>query len=403
MSPDRRKQDARGVGTRAVHGPEREATGAMSTPIVHSATFSFPDLAALEVEKRKGPAGAYYQRVGHPTLRACEERLAMLEEAEMGLLFSSGMAAISATFLAHLKAGDHLVAFDQCYGGTHGLLHWGAERLGWSYDLVDARDPSGWERAFRPGTRLFHVESPTNPMLCVVDLARAAEIAHRHGALLVVDNTVASPVGQHPLAHGADLVVYSATKSIGGHSDLLAGAALGSAKRLEPVWGVRQVLGPVPDPTVAWTIERSLKTLPLRVRQSNANALDLAGRLARHPAVARVAYPGLPAHPDHEIARRQMMLGYGPLLAFEVRGGAPAAEATAAALRLVRFGPSLGGVESLATLPSATSHVQLGAAGRERAGIPEGLVRLSVGIEEADDLWADLERALERAAAAKPA
>jgi cystathionine gamma-synthase len=235
----------------------------------------------------------------------------------------------------------------------------------------------------------------------VVDLSQAAALAHRHGALLSVDSTVASPLGQHPLEHGADLVMHSATKSIGGHGDLLAGVVLGSAARLEPVWQVRKVFGPVPDPGLAWQIERSLKTLPLRIARANANALDLASRLAGHPAVARVFYPGLADHPGHEIARRQMRQGFGPMLAVEPRGGPEAAVAVVNALRVVRHAPSLGGVESLASLPAHTSHIHLGEEGRRRAGILEGLVRLSIGIEDVADLWADLDRALAKAAAVR--
>ena len=324
MSDRRRGRDIRRPGTRAVQGAKEPPDGAMSTPIFHSVTFSAPSLDAMNAEQARGPAGAFYQRYGHPTLRACEESLAALEEAEAALLFSSGMAAISSAFLASLKAGDHVVTLYQTYGGTRALLEWGAERMGWTFDLVDAREPATWERAFRPTTRVFHVESPTNPTLCVVDLAQAASLAHRHNAILTVDSTVASPLGQHPLEHGADLVMHSATKSIGGHADLLAGVVLGSAEKLEAVWRVRKVFGPVPDPGVAWQIERSLKTLPLRVARANANALDLAGRLAAHPAVAQVFYPGLPGHPGHEIARRQMKLGFGPLMAFEPRGGGAA-------------------------------------------------------------------------------
>jgi cystathionine gamma-synthase len=375
----------------------------VSTPIVHSATFSFPDLDAMRTAQGAGAAGAFYQRYGHPTLRACEERLAALEGAEMGLLFSSGMAAISAVFLAFLESGDHVVALHQCYGGTHALLEWGASRFGWSVDLVDAREAAAWERAFKPRTRILHVESPTNPTLAIVDLERAAQLAHAHGALLTVDNTFASPVGQRPLALGADVVMHSATKSIGGHGDLLAGAVLGPAARLERVWKARKVFGPVPDPALAWQIERSLKTLPLRVAAANVTALELATRLRGHPGVAQVFYPGLPSHPGHEIAKRQMTLGFGPVLAFEVRppasgpAGGSAAEAaiqTVNQLGLVAHAPSLGGVESLASLPAWTSHIGLGEEGRRRAGIPEGLIRLSVGLEEVEDLWADLERAL---------
>jgi cystathionine beta-lyase/cystathionine gamma-synthase len=363
----------------------------VSTPIVHSATFAFPDLEAMNAAQSAHAAGAFYQRHGHPTLRACEERLAALEGAEMGLLFSSGMAAISAVFLASLEPGDHVVALQQCYGGTDALLDWGVRRFGWSVDRVDAREPDTWERAFKPRTRILHVESPTNPTLAIVDLERAAALAHARGAALTVDNTFASPVGQRPLDLGADLVMHSATKSIGGHGDLLAGAVLGTAAKLEPVWAARKVFGPVPDPGVAWQIERSLKTLPLRVAAANATALELATRLSRHPAVARVFYPGLPAHPGHEIARRQMTLGFGPVLAFEAR--ASAAEVVNR-FRLIAHAPSLGGVESLASLPAWTSHIGLGEEGRRRAGIPEDLVRLSVGVEEVEDLWADLEGAL---------
>jgi cystathionine beta-lyase/cystathionine gamma-synthase len=384
-----------------VHGSDAEAPGAMSTPIVHSATFSFPSLDAMNAEQDRGAAGAFYQRLGHPTLRACERRLAGLEGAEEALLFSSGVAALATMFLAHLRSGDHVVALEQSYGGTHDLLHWGEERLGWKVDLVDAREPATWEKAFRSATRVFHVESPTNPTLCIVDLAQAAKLAHARGALLTVDNTFASPVGQKPLALGADLVMYSATKSIGGHADLLAGAVLGGTATMAPVWKTRKVFGPVPDPAVAWQIERSLKTLPLRVAASNESALELARRLTGHPGVAQVMYPGLPSHPGHALAQRQMTLGFGPVIAFEVHGGAAAAESVANAFQLVRHAPSLGGVESLASLPAFTSHIQLGPEGRARAGIPEGTVRISVGIEDVEDLWADLDQAIVRAAALK--
>lgn len=389
----------RGTRTRALRAPRAGHAGPLSTPIVHSATFAFPDLDALMGEQERGPAGSFYQRYGHPTLRACEERLAAIEGAEAALLFASGMAAISAGFLATLKAGDHAVVLRQSYGGTLALVAWGAERLGWTYDLVDAREPDAWGAAFRPTTRLLHVESPTNPTNCVVDLARAASVAHEHGALLSVDNTFASPVGQQPLALGADLALYSATKSIGGHGDLLAGAVTGSAARLETVWRVRKVFGPVPDPSLAWLIERSVKTLPLRVEAANASALALARRLAGHAGVAQVFYAGLPTHPGHELAARQMKAGFGPVVSFEARGGAAAAKTFVNSLELVLHGPSLGGVESLASLPAFTSHIGLGPEGRARAGIPEGTVRLSVGLEDPDDLWDDIERALAKATA----
>lgn len=389
--------------TRAVHGPDDTHTGPSGTPIVHSSTWGFESLDAMNAEQAKGPAGAFYQRYGHPTLAACERRFADLDGAEAALLFSSGMAAISCVMLAFLSSGDHVVALEQSYGGTPELLAWGAARFGWSYTLVDAREPATWGAAFRTNTKLFHVESPTNPTLCVVDLRAAAALAHRHGARLTVDNTFASPLGQAPLSYGADLVLYSVTKSIGGHGDLLGGAVSGAADAIHSVWKARKLFGPVPDPALAWQIERSLKTLPLRLAAMNANAMEVASRLARHPGAARVYYPGLDTHPGHELAARQMTRGFGHVVAVDVVGGAAAAEALVTAFRLFRHGPSLGGVDSLASLPSHTSHVALGPEGRARVGIPEGLVRLSIGIEAVDDLWADLEQAFAKLpAAARP-
>jgi cystathionine beta-lyase/cystathionine gamma-synthase len=368
----------------------------MSAPIVRSSTFAFESLDALMREQERGAGGAYYQRLGHPTLRATEERLAYLEAAEQALLFTSGMAAISAVFLSHLTAGDHVVALHQSYGGTRALLNWGAERLGWRFDVVDGGAPDTWEAAFRPETKLFHVESPTNPTLVVVDLRRAGTLAHAHGATLSVDNTFASPLGQHPLLLGADLVVYSATKSIGGHSDLLAGVVAGPAATVQKVWRVRTVFGATPDPETAWLIERSLKTLAVRTERQNANALALACRLAAHPAVARVHYPGLKTHPGHALARAQMKRGFGPVLAIQLKAGDGGLEPFLAGLELFRHAPSLGGVESMASLPVKTSHIHLEPSERAAAGVPEGLVRLTIGIEDEPDLWADLERALAR-------
>jgi methionine-gamma-lyase len=388
-----------GDHTRAVHGPDAGRTGPTSTPVVHSATFAFDSLESLMREQERGAAGAYYQRLGHPTLGAVERRLADLEGAEAALLFSSGMAAISAVMLSRLAAGDHAVAVRQCYGGTSAVLRWGEERLGWAVTLVDGTDPESWDAAFRPQTKLFHAESPTNPISCVVDLARAARVAHSHDAVLVVDNTFASPLGQHPIALGADLVAYSATKSIGGHSDLLAGVVAGPAALVKAIARVRTVFGAAPDPETAWLIERSLKTLPLRIERQNANALALARRLAAHPGVACVHYAGLESHPGHALAARQMTRGFGPVVSFEPAGGEAAAAAFLDALRLFRHGPSLGGVESLVTLPAHTSHIHLTPSQRRASGVADGLVRLSVGIEDEADLWADLEHALACAAA----
>jgi cystathionine beta-lyase/cystathionine gamma-synthase len=384
--------------TNAVHGPHTGHVGAVSTPIVHSATFSFASLDDMLAAQKEQAAGSFYQRKGHPTIHATEERLAHLEGAEEGLLFPSGMAAISSAFLSLLRAGDHVVCVDPCYGGTQALLQWGRDRLGWEFTFVDARAPGTWAAAFRPATRLLHLETPINPTLAVFDVAQAAALGHEHGAVVTMDNTIASPIGQRPLALGCDLSLYSATKSIGGHSDLLAGAAMGSAKFITPVHRTREVFGPIAEPTMAWLVERSLKTMPLRVRAANANALELATRLLAHPAVAQVFYPGLPSHPGHEIAARQMTNGFGPLLSFEVRGGAEVALEVVHRLHMIKHGASLGGVESLASLAAYTSHMVLGREGRARAGIPEGLIRVSAGVEHIDDLWADLAQALPQGA-----
>jgi len=370
----------------------------MSTPIVHSATFSFDSLDDMVLAQRERHAGSFYQRNGHPTIHATEERLAALDGAEDALLFPSGMAAISTVFLTLLKCGDHVVCVDPCYGGTQALLAWGQERFGWEHTFVDSRRPETWAAAFKPNTKLLHLESPINPTLVCFDIAAAARLGHDKRATVTMDNTIASPVGQQPLALGCDVSLYSATKSLGGHSDLLAGVAVGSRAALEPVYETRSVFGPIAEPTMAWLLERSLKTLPLRVRAANANALELARRLQGHAELAQVFYPGLASHPSHAIAAKQMREGFGPLLSFDVKGGADAALRVVNALRVIRHGASLGGVESLASLAAHTSHKMIGPEGRKRAGIPEGLVRVSAGIETVDDLWADLEQALAKAA-----
>jgi len=392
--PDPQPQRPLAPETRAVHGPHPEHTGAVSTPIVHSATFTFDGLDAMVAAQGQGSAGSFYQRRGHPTISATEERLAHLEEAEAALLFPSGMGAIACAFLSLLRAGDHVVCVDPCYGGTQALLRWGSERLGWTHTYVDARRPETWEAAFTPATRLLHLESPINPTLVVFDIAAAAALGHAHGCTVTIDNTIASPFGQRPLELGCDLSLYSATKSIAGHSDLLAGAAMGSRAIMAGVHKAREVFGPVAEPTMAWLIERSLKTMPLRVRAANANALELATRLLAHPRVAQVFYPGLPSHPGHAVAEAQMRNGFGPLLSCDIRGGAESALRVVNALRLVKHGASLGGVESLASLAAYTSHQVIGREGRARAGIPEGLLRISAGVEHVDDLWADLAQAL---------
>ena len=383
-----------GERTRSVHGPS-PAMGPLSTPLVFSATFAFPSLEAMNAEQQKGPDSAYYQRVGNPTVAACERRLADLEGAERSLLFSSGVAATAAIFLSYLASGDRVAAMRECYGGTLQQLEYGREHFGWRLTLLSAGDPGGWERAIEPGTKIVHVESPTNPVLRVIDLRRAAALAHARGALLTVDGTFGPPVVQKPLALGADLVMHSATKYLGGHSDLLAGVVSGSQPLMEPLAKARRTFGAMLDPMSAWHLERGLKTLPLRMDAIHRNAMSLAQRLEAHPAIERVSYPGLASHPQHALAREQMQ-GFGGVVAVVVRGGGDGARTFIEALRVFSHAPSLGGVESLASLPAYTSHVYMTASERAAAGIDDGMVRLAVGVEDEADLWADLEHALSK-------
>jgi cystathionine beta-lyase/cystathionine gamma-synthase len=299
-------------------------------------------------------------------------------------------------FVSYLASGDRVAALRECYGGTLQQLEFGRDHFGWRLTYLSADDPGAWERVIEPGTKIVHVESPTNPILRVIDLRRAAALAHARGALLTVDGTFGPPVVQKPLALGADLVMHSATKYLGGHSDLLAGVVSGSQPLMESLWKTRRIFGAMLDPMSAWHLERGLKTLPLRMEAIHRNAMRLAERLESHPAVERVHYPGLARHPQHALAREQMK-GFGGVVGVVVRGGGDAARTFAESLRVFRHGPSLGGVESLASLPAFTSHVHMTPVERAAAGIEDGLVRLAVGVEDETDLWADLENALSKA------
>ncbi len=382
-----------GPGTTSVHeGSEPDpATGAVTRPLLRTSTFRFdtvPDLLAGARGERPG----FYTRYGHPNFEAVEAKFAALHGAGAAVLFASGMAAFGGILQAHVRAGDRIVALADLYGGTRVLLAELAARFGVGVTLVPRHDDDALTRAL-PGARLLIAESPINPTLRIVDVGRLAERAHRAGALLAFDNTFATPVHQQPLAMGADLVWESATKALGGHSDLLAGVVAGRADLVEPVREARKVWGAIADPDTAWLLERGMKTLVARLDRQSRTAAELAAWLERHPAVASVLYPGLPSHPDHELARRQMR-GYGFMVAFDCRGGLEAARAVAERVRLIAHAPSLGGVESLLSLPVYTSHAYLTAAERAACGVGDGLVRLSVGCEDLGDLQADLEAAL---------
>lgn len=387
-----------GPATRAVHdGHIEDRFGAVTAPVYHSSTFRFPTLAAMLEAFHAGPDAMVYTRYSNPTIAALETGLAGTEEAEAALAFSSGMAAITSAFLSLLEPGGRILVQREIYGGTHEFLHVWAPRFGWTVDWFSVGDEAGLAQALARRPQVVYAETPTNPLLRVVDLARLAKEAHAAGAALVVDNTFATGLLQKPLVLGADLVVHSATKYLGGHNDLVAGAAMGDKARIEALWKVRKIFGGVIDPAAAALLDRSLKTMPLRVDKACANAAQVAAFLAAQPAVAKVHYPGLAAHPDHAIARAQMT-GFGAMVTVELAGdGAAAAERFVDHLKLFQLAASLGSVESLVSVPAASSHFALTPAERVAAGVTDGMVRLSVGIEDPADLVADLAQALAHA------
>ena len=382
------------LGTLCVHAGElQDAHGSPHTPIYTTTTFAFPSTAAIldVVEGRK--AGALYTRYGlNPSIQALETKLAALEGAEAALAFASGMAAETATFLAHGRAG--IVCIGDAYGGTLELIGAQLPLLGIPTHLLLGSELDRIDALLANGARLVFLETPSNPTMEVFDIAAIAARAHAHGALLMVDNTFASPVNQQPLALGSDLVVHSATKYLGGHSDLTAGALMGPKALVEAVWPWRKNLGSTPAPETAALLARSLRTLVVRVRAQNASALAVAQALQGHPRVARVLYPGLASFPGHALAARQMT-GFGGMLTIEVRDGGAAASQTADRLTLFALAPSLGGAESLVTQPCTTTHHGLTPEERARRGIADAMLRLSVGLEDADDLIADLVQALD--------
>jgi methionine-gamma-lyase len=368
-------------------------TSAVAPPIYQTATFR---AAGAEDFARKSGATRpvdCYTRFGNPTLAQAEKVLAALEHAESALLTASGMAAATATVLTFVRQGSHVVAQTIHYGGTLNLLRDLLPKFGVGVTQVDQRDPDAFRRAIRPETKLLLLESPSNPLMWLTDLRAVASIAGERGILTAIDNTFASPLNQRPLELGVDLVYYSATKYLGGHSDLMAGAVLGSAALLEKIWNHHVMLGSVPGPIDAWLLLRGLRTFALRVRQHNHNALALAQYLDKQPAVKAVYYPGLPSHPQHELACQQMQ-GFGGMLTFDLKHGYRAAEQLLSRLRLVSCAASLGGVESLAVLAAANFAHYLDAREAEGIGIAPGLVRVSVGLEAPEDLIADFEQAL---------
>jgi cystathionine beta-lyase/cystathionine gamma-synthase len=360
--------------------------GAVAMPIFQSSTYEYDGTGDYHDLR-------YIRLSSTPNHQALHAKIAALESAEAALVAGSGMAAISATLLSVLSAGDHLIAHQTLYGGTHDLITKDLPRMGIEHTFVDADDPSSWSRALRPTTRAFYVETITNPLLEVVDLRAVAAFCRERRLVSIVDNTLATPVGFRPIEHGFDLVLHSATKYLNGHSDIVAGAVAGAADRVRTVKHKLDHLGGALDPHACFLLHRGIKTLALRVRHQSESALTIAHFLEKHPAVARVHYPGLKSHPRHARAR-EWFRGCGGLLSFELRGGLTAAERFVSRLTIPAVAPSLGGVEALVTRPATTSHAGLSPDERARRGIGDGLVRLSVGLEAAEDLVGDLGQAL---------
>jgi cystathionine gamma-synthase len=386
-------KSTRGLATRAIHGSSgRDAFGSPHTPIYNTTTFAFRSTADLLDVVEGNKPGSLYTRYGlNPSIVALEETLAGLEGAQQAWAFCSGMAAESALFLTHGREG--VVCIGDAYGGTLELLSSQLPLLGIRTHLILGSEIDRLDALLAAGAKLVFCETPGNPTLELIDIPALAARVHAHGARLAVDNTFASPVNQRPLALGADFVVHSATKYLGGHSDLTAGTLMGSKELLAPVWNWRKNLGSMIAPETASLLSRSLRSLVVRVRQQNATAQLIAEAMARHRGITRVMYPGLPDFPGHDLARRQMD-GYGGLLTIEVSGGGIAATRVADRLRLFALAPSLGGAESLVTQPCTTSHHDLSPEERRRRGISDAMLRLSVGLEDPADLIADLEQAL---------
>jgi methionine-gamma-lyase len=382
--------------TRAIHagGLDRTVFGEVSVPIFQTSTFSFPDADEGAARFSGKKQGYVYTRMGNPTVRALEDCVASLEGGFGGMATASGMAAITTVYLALLEKGAHIVSTDSVYGPSRVVLENEFTRFGVDSTFVDTSNLENIERAIRPETRVVYVETPANPTMLITDLDGAARIAHEHGAMLVVDNTFASPYLQRPIEHGADVVVHSLTKFLNGHSDVVGGMIVTADEQLfKRTRPVLNLFGGTMDPHQAWLVLRGVRTLPLRVERGVANAAMLADFLAGHPAVTWVRYPGLPDHPQHDIAKKQMD-GFGAMICMGIRGGYEAGKTLMDNVNLFTLAVSLGGVESLIEHPASMTHASVPRHEREEAGIVDELVRIAVGCENVEDLRDDLDHAL---------
>ncbi len=387
------KQRKRRPETAAVRGASemQKKNGPVAPEIYQTSTF---EVADNEEQIRVTTTDRYYTRWGNPTITLAEQTVAVLEGTEAALVFASGMGAITTTILSLLKAGDHIVAQRDLYGGVTKFFSEWLPRLGIETTLVDTTEYEQHARAIRPHTKLLYLESPTNPALHIIDMKKMAALARQHGLISMIDSTFGTPINQHPAEYGIDLVMHSGTKYLSGHADLTCGVISGRRDLIEQVGETRKTLGNCMDPHAAWLLIRGLKTLAVRVARQNENALRVAEFLEQHAKVRRVHYPFLKNHPQYAIARQQMSGGSG-MVTFEVEGSGDDARRVSEAMKLFTLATSLGGVESLVSIPVLTSHAMISAQQRAEMGVTEQMVRLSVGIESVEDQIEDLERALE--------
>jgi len=384
-----------GRGTLSVWAGEGKEfwQGSTQIPVVHSVSFGYQDLDEWVAVALGERAGHIYSRNTNPTVAAFEDKVKELEQAEAATSFGSGMAAISNTLFTLLLPGDRVVSVKDTYGGTNQIFTEFLPRFQIDVQLCDTTDHAAIEAEVARGCKVLYLESPTNPTLKVIDLERLATAGRKAGATVVVDNTFATPINSNPLALGADLVLHSATKFLGGHADALGGVICGPTPLIEKIYHFREINGAVLDPMAAYLLLRGLKTLHLRVQQQNRNAMEIARFLDSHPKVDAVLYPGLESHTNHDIASRQMR-GFGGMLSFAPKGGFDSVRALLPHLRYAHAAANLGAVETIVGPPATTSHVEVSKAQRAAMGIPEGLIRYSAGIEDVEDLISDLEQAL---------
>jgi cystathionine beta-lyase/cystathionine gamma-synthase len=382
--------------TIAVHvaAPDLPHSRSLSVPIYQASNFAFDDPDAL-ADALERPDGEFaYSRYANPTIRALENTVAALEGGVAAVATASGMGAVNSILLSLVQSGDHVIAQRCLYGGTYATLADLAERFGVEVTYVSGRDPAEVSAALRPNSKLLYLETVANPMTQVVDIPAFTAVAKPAGLLTVIDNTFATPILCRPIEHGVDVVLHSATKYLGGHSDVTGGILVFADAGLHrKVWYHAMEMGASADPFAAWLTIRGIQTLPLRMREHSANAATLADRLAEHPAISAVYWPGRADHPDHEVATR-LLDGYGGMMAFDLAGGREAGFTLGKRVRLIKLAASLGGVQSNLMHPATTSHRQFDAEQLRAAGIGEGTVRFSVGIEDVDDLWRDLDQAL---------